>query len=120
MKVKLSKDFRFDASHTMNQLPVGHPCRQLHGHGYRVSIEIYGEVNPETGFLMDYGDLKKIVAPVIAKLDHAHLNDVEGLTYTTSEHIAAWLWREIKPKLPMLSKITVHETPSTYCEYTGD
>ena len=120
MKVRLSKDFHFEASHVLEHLAAEHPCRRLHGHGYRVAVEVCGEVDPKTGFLIDYAELKRTVGPVIARLDHCHLNDIEGLKFTTAEHIAAWLWQQIKPKLPILSKITIHETASTHCEYVGE
>jgi 6-pyruvoyltetrahydropterin/6-carboxytetrahydropterin synthase len=120
MKVKLSKDFRFEASHRLDHLPKEHPCHKLHGHGYRVAVEVYGDVDPVTGFLIDYAELKRIVGPIIATLDHSHLNDIEGLEYTSAEHIAAWLWKKVKPQLPILSKITIFETASTHCEYTGE
>jgi 6-pyruvoyltetrahydropterin/6-carboxytetrahydropterin synthase len=120
MKVRLTKEFRFEASHRLAHLPEDHPCYRLHGHGYRVEIEVYGEVDPETGFLLDYGDLKKIVQPVIAQLDHHHLNDIDGIQTTSAEHIVFWLWQAIKPKLPLLSRIVLHETGSTSCEYRGE
>ncbi len=120
MKARLSKEFHFEASHRLDHLSVDHPCYQLHGHSYRVEVEVYGEVDPKTGFVIDYRDLKAIVGPVIGRLDHRHLNDVEGLEITSTEHIARWLWNEIKPRLPILSKIIIYETTSTRCEYEGD
>lgn len=120
MKVRLTKEFHFEASHRLDHLPIDHPCHQLHGHGYRVAVEVYGEVDSQTGFLIDYADLKRIVRPVVAQLDHQHLNEIEGLTLTTAEHIAAWLWKKIKPQLPILSRITIYETATTRCEYTGE
>ena len=120
MKVKLTKTFRFEASHRLDHLPDGHPCRQMHGHSYQVIVEIAGEVNPETGFLMDYGDMKEIVKPVIDELDHKHLNDIEGMEITSAEYLAKWIWDRIKPLMPLLSKITICETGSSSCEYIGE
>jgi len=67
VKVKLTKSFRFEAAHRLNQLPEDHPCYKIHGHGYRVEVEVAGEVDPKTGFLMDYGKIKDIVQPVIVR-----------------------------------------------------
>ncbi len=120
MKVRLTKEFRFDASHRLEQLPPEHPCHRLHGHGYRVEIEVYGEVDSKTGFLMDYGDLKRIVRPVIDQLDHQHLNDIPGIGTSSAEHIAHWLWLHLKPQIPQLSRIILHESDSSSCEYAGE
>ena len=120
MKVRLTKGFHFEASHRLDHLSTDHPCYNLHGHSYRVVIEVAGEVNPKTGFLIDYADIKKAVLPIIDQLDHKHLNDIEDLELTSTEYICAWLWRHIKPNLPILTKITIHETGSNSCEYTGE
>lgn len=119
MKVKLTKLFRFEASHCLDQLPKDHVCNRMHGHSYRVKVEVSGEVDPKTGFLIDYSDMKEIVQPIIDQLDHGHLNDIDGLNITSTEYLAAWLWNKIKPKLDQLSKLTIYETDSTSCEYTG-
>lgn len=117
MKVKLTKLFRFEASHCLDHLPKEHVCNHMHGHSYRVKVEVSGEVDQDTGFLIDYSDIKEIVQPIIDQLDHGHLNDIEGLEITSAEYLAAWLWDKIKPKLTQLSKITIYETDSTSCEY---
>jgi 6-pyruvoyltetrahydropterin/6-carboxytetrahydropterin synthase len=119
MKVKLSRQFRFEASHQLSHLTANHPCHSLHGHGYQVEIEVEGEVNPEIGFLIDYNVLKEVADPFINQLDHQHLNDVEGLGIASTEYIAAWLWKRIKPVLPILSRISIQETPYTRCDYVG-
>ncbi len=120
MKVKLTKMFRFEASHCLDHLPKSHPCYKLHGHSYKIVVEVYGEVDTVTGFLIDYGDLKKIVQPIINRLDHKHLNEIEDLHYTSSEYLAKWLWDKIKPQISVLNRILVYETESTSCEYSGE
>jgi 6-pyruvoyltetrahydropterin/6-carboxytetrahydropterin synthase len=120
MLVTLSQQFHFDASHQLSHLPADHPCHNLHGHGYTVIVEVTGEVDPKTGFLIDYREIHEIVKPLIDQLDHHHLNEVEGLTLTSTEYIARWLWERIKPKLPILSKISISETPLTKCDYRGE
>lgn len=120
MKVRLSKMFRFEASHRLDHLPTEHPCHHLHGHSYKVEVEVYGEVNPETGFLIDYADIKRVVNPIVKQLDHKHLNDIDDLEMTSTEYIARWLWERIMPELPILSRITIFETGTSKCEYTGE
>lgn len=104
----------------MGQLPEDHPCHQIHGHGYRVEVEVAGEVDSKTGFLIDYGEIKDLVQPVIGRLDHQLLNDIEGLQISSAENLSRWIWDKVKPSLPILTKITVFETESTSCEYCGE
>ena len=120
MKVSLSRKFRFEASHCLSHLPEDHPCHNLHGHSYNLEIEVSGEVDEESGFLVDYAEIKRAVGPLLDQLDHKHLNDIEGLEKPTTELIARWLWKRISASLPQLSKISIQETPATRCEYQGE
>ena len=80
---------------------------------------VEGDVDPAKGYLIDYGDIKKAVGPLVKRLDHYYLNEIEGLSNPTSEHIAKWIWDRLKPVLPQLSSILVHETCTSSCEYRG-
>jgi 6-pyruvoyltetrahydropterin/6-carboxytetrahydropterin synthase len=120
MKVRLSRTFSFEASHRLDHLGVEHPCYNLHGHSYRVEIEVSGKVDETTGFLIDYSEIAKIVRPIVKRLDHTHLNDIKGLPLTSTEHICRWLWERIQPELPILSRITIYETDSSKCVFEGE
>lgn len=120
MKAELVKSFHFDAAHALPNVPPGHKCAASHGHSYQVDIHITGEVDPHAGWVMDFGDIKRIVAPLIDQLDHHNLNEVEGLANSTSEVLARWLWVRIEPHLPGLSAIVVHESTSARCIYRGE
>lgn len=119
MHVRLVKSFDFEAAHWLPSFPDGHKCRRLHGHSFRVEVVVAGEVEESRGFLMDYGDIKAAIAPVREKVDHRCLNEVAGLENPTSEVIARWIWRELKPSLPLLSEVVVHETCTSRCHYAG-
>jgi 6-pyruvoyltetrahydropterin/6-carboxytetrahydropterin synthase len=69
---------------------------------------------------MDFADLKKAFQPIYDRLDHYYLNDVPGLENPTSENLAVWIWENLKPGLPLLSRIVVHETCTSGCAYTGE
>jgi 6-pyruvoyltetrahydropterin/6-carboxytetrahydropterin synthase len=113
------KEFTFEAAHRLPAVPAGHKCGRLHGHSFRVEVHVAGELDEKLGWVMDYADIKMVVKPVIARLDHYYLNDIPGLENPTSEVIARWLWQEIKAVLPALSKIVVKETCTSGCIYTG-
>jgi 6-pyruvoyltetrahydropterin/6-carboxytetrahydropterin synthase len=118
--VELTKEFRFEAAHSLPNVPTGHKCGRLHGHSFRVEVTIRGPVNPATGWLMDFGELKEKFRPLEEQLDHRLLNEVPGLENSTSENIARWIWQRLKPEVPVLWQITVHETCSSKCVYRGE
>ncbi len=120
MKVRLTKTFRFEAAHDLPTFPEGHKCRRLHGHSFRFDVVIAGEVDEQRGYLIDYGDIKRVVDPIVRQLDHYYLNDIAGLENSTSENLSRWLWKQIKPSLPLLAGIVVYETCTSSCEYLGE
>ncbi|TXD41755.1 6-carboxytetrahydropterin synthase QueD [Lujinxingia vulgaris] len=121
MIVELVKEFRFEAAHRLPNVPEGHKCQRLHGHSYRVTVTVRGEVDPQMGWLLDYGDIKAAVKPLIVEqLDHYYLNEIEGLENPTSEVLAGWMWERIKPVLPQLHSLQIHETCESSCIYRGE
>jgi 6-pyruvoyltetrahydropterin/6-carboxytetrahydropterin synthase len=119
MTVRLSKIFGFEAAHWLPTFAEGHKCRRLHGHSFKVEVVVEGAVDPALGYLMDYGQIKQAADPIIHRLDHYCLNEIEGLSNPTSENIAQWLWGRLKPSLPQLAAIIVSETCTAACEYRG-
>src|SRR2546421_12500234 len=87
--VSLWKEFTFEAAHRLPGVPTGHKCARLHGHSYRLIVHVSGDVDPVTGMVIDFADVKAAVKPLIeAHLDHYYLNEVEGLDNPTSENVA--------------------------------
>jgi 6-pyruvoyltetrahydropterin/6-carboxytetrahydropterin synthase len=119
MKVRLAREFGFEAAHHLPRAPEGHKCRRLHGHSFRVEVVVEGEVDPATGWFLDYGVIREAVEPIRLQLDHYCLNDIAGLENPTSEHVARWIWERLKPALPSVARITVQETCESRCEYEG-
>ena len=117
--VELVKEFRFEAAHYLPNLPDGHKCRRMHGHSFCGEIAVRGPVDPVTGWLIDFGDLKRAVDPIVERLDHDLLNEIEGLENPTSELLAIWFWERLVPSLPQLHRITIEETCTTRCNYYG-
>jgi len=120
MRVRLVKGFDFEAAHWLPCFPEGHKCRRMHGHSFRVEVVVEGEVPDGRGYLIDYGDIKKAIAPIRDRLDHYCLNEIEGLENPTSEVIAVWIWDRLKPALPDLAEVVVHETCTSRCHYRGE
>ncbi|MCH2160978.1 MAG: 6-carboxytetrahydropterin synthase QueD [Phycisphaerales bacterium] len=120
MRVSLTKSFNFEAAHWLPTFPEEHKCRRLHGHSFQVDVVVEGDVAPEKGYLVDFGELKQVVEPVIDMLDHRLLNDIPGLENPTSEMVAKWIWDQLVGQVPLLSEVHVRETCTSACGYRGD
>ena len=114
MKFTVSKRFSFEAAHSLPQLPVGHKCRNVHGHSYVVEIHVAGPLDSR-GFVVDYADLSLAMAPIIAALDHQNINDVLPCS-TTAENLGAWIMAQLDKSSglkPRVSRVDVYETAKT-------
>jgi 6-pyruvoyltetrahydropterin/6-carboxytetrahydropterin synthase len=120
MKMELRKTFQFEAAHLLPLLPKSHKCRRLHGHSFSVEIAVVGECDPKLGWVMDYADMSVAFKPLWQRLDHYYLNEISGLENPTSENLAAWIWKRLKPRLPLLTEVVVAETCQSRCVYRGD
>jgi len=116
---EIVKTLAFEAAHHLPFVPETHKCRRLHGHSFRVDVRVGGPVDPTTGWVMDYDDLRVAFEPLRGVLDHHYLNEIPGLENPTSENLARWIWERLLPILPTLSEITVHETCTSRCVYRG-
>jgi 6-pyruvoyltetrahydropterin/6-carboxytetrahydropterin synthase len=114
------KEFTFEAAHRLPHVPAGHKCARLHGHSFRVELHVRGPVDPATGWVMDFADIKRAFQPLYDQLDHNYLNEIEGLANPTSEHLARWIWRRLRPRLPGLCRVVIHETCTSGCIYQGE
>lgn len=117
--MKITQAFRFEAAHLLPHVPECHRCRRLHGHSYRVELRLEGPVDPHTGFVVDFFDIEAAFGPLLERLDHHYLNDIEGLENPTAENIAVWIFERTKKTLPQLASVVVFETGDCWAEYDG-
>ena len=117
--MNIFKIFTLEAAHRLPNVPEGHKCSRLHGHSFRVELHINGPVDPHSGWVMDFAEVKRIFKPLYEQLDHHYLNDIEGLENPTSENLAIWIWNQTQPLMPLLSEVVVHETCTAGSRYTG-
>lgn len=115
--------FRFEAAHQLPQVPAGHPCGRMHGHGFEVILhldqDLAGGGTGAADMGVDFDAIAELWAPLHAELDHACLNDIPGLENPTSELLCRWLWVRLKPQVPALSWVTVYETATAGCHFDG-
>jgi len=117
----LEKDFTFDSSHSLPCVGEGHPCKNLHGHTFKLTIGIGGTVDPKKGWIIDFREIKSIVKEkVIDRLDHHHLNDI--VENPTSENLVRWIWDELYVPIESTSegrgelcRVILWETPTSRC-----
>jgi 6-pyruvoyltetrahydropterin/6-carboxytetrahydropterin synthase len=103
------------------------PCNNpnYHGHNYELDIQVEGEIDPETGYVIDIAILKQLADElIIARLDHQNLNlDVPWFKdrLTSAENIAVFCWEQLAPRIPRgrLSRLRLWETPRNYVDYDG-
>ena len=117
---KLVQIVRFEAARKLTKVPKSHPCSNLYGLSFKLEVHIEGEMNPESGFVMDFSNIEEAVMPIRSKIDHNYLNDVEGLENPTSEVLIKWIWDNLKPNLDELTKLVLWENEVSRVEYKGD
>ena len=114
-KMRIYKEFKFDAAHCLTKVDEGHKCGNLHGHTFVLEVHLAGEVDPARGWILDFNVLCDTVEPLLEQL-----NEIEGLENPTSETLVVWLWDKLKPRLPQLAQIVIKESPTSGCIYCGD
>ncbi len=120
MRSRISKTIRFDSAHFLPTFPEGHKCRRLHGHSFEADLVVEGEVDPAKGYVVDFGQIKRLSQPIVEQLDHRLLNEIEGLNVPTAENLAKWIYDHLKPQLPQLAMVRVRESAENVAEYAGE
>ena len=68
------KTFAIEAARSLPNLPDGHPCQKVHGHSFKVTITVEGDIDQNTGFVMDFADIDSAFKPIHDQIDHSYLN----------------------------------------------
>jgi 6-pyruvoyltetrahydropterin/6-carboxytetrahydropterin synthase len=110
--------FRFEAAHQMPNVPEGHKCGRMHGHGFEVIVHANQDLKG-SDMGVDFDRLEALWAPFHEELHLNCMNDIAGLENPTSERLSHWIWERLKPALPALSRVTVYETATAGCHYDG-
>lgn len=132
----VTRTLRFNAAHRLHNpeksdewnRDVYGKCNSpnWHGHNYTLEVTIAGEPDEETGYVIDLGELKRIVHErVISKIDHSNLNlDVDFLDgiLPSTENVAIAIWRQLEGEIPRgeLHRVRLFETDNNMAEYYGE
>ncbi|HVJ44383.1 MAG TPA: 6-carboxytetrahydropterin synthase [Dongiaceae bacterium] len=117
---EITKDFRFEAAHTLQREVNAAGSRRIHGHSYRAQVALRGLPDPATGMVMDMGMLEKAMQVAHDALDHRFLDEINDLGPATLENLSSWIWRHLEAAIPGLSRVTVYRDSSgESCTYFG-
>ncbi len=117
--ITLAKEFSFCSAHHL--IEYSGKCQFGHGHQYFIKIFVRQRINPITGLVIDYGDIKSIYKKYIDDvIDHKDLNKVTDVKKTSAENLLLWLWKQFEEKalLKGLVKIELKETDTSYAIIT--
>lgn len=101
--IELTQEFGFDAAHYLGQ---GAPENaRMHGHSFYVEVTLRGEPDPKTGWLRDFGEVRRTLEAIRESLDHRLLNDIEDLGSPTLENLSRYIYRRAKATLPEVVRV---------------
>ena len=106
-RCEISQKFYFDAAHTLRREIEAQSSRRIHVHTYHAEVTLTGEVDPQTGMVVDLGLVRAAIEQLRPRLDHHLLDEVEGLGVPTLENLTAFIWRAIADVLPGLVQVRV-------------
>lgn len=118
---ELSKQFRFDAAHTLDRVIQTDSSRRIHGHSYRAEVTVRGRPDPVTGMVVDLGILEASMEDARDALDHRFLDEINDLGPATMENLSRWIWDRLKPAVANLFRVSVYRDSSgETCSYWGE
>ena len=105
--MRIVKSMSFDAAHYLDHDPNSRPYARMHGHSFTMEVEIEGEPDASTGWVVDFGDIDDAMKDLHDILDHRLLNEIEGLERPTLENICQWSATRLKEKFAGLRSVRV-------------
>ena len=118
---ELSKQFLFDAAHTLERSIDTEPSRRIHGHSYRAQVTVRGRPDPSTGMVVDLGVLDRAMQDARDALDHRFLDEINDLGPATMENLSRWIWQRLQPSVTNLFKVSVfRDSSGEACSYWGE
>lgn len=117
---ELSKQFRFDAAHTLDRKIETESSRRIHGHSYRAEVFVRGRADPGTGMIIDLGLLERAIEDARDALDHRFLDEINDLGPATMENLSRWIWDRLRPNISNLHKVSIfRDSSGDACSYWG-
>lgn len=109
--------YRFQSAHRLPNVPLGHKCGRMHGHGFEALVHVRiaeGEASHTAADRLD-----ELWAPLHHQLNYTCLNELPGLENPTSEMLSRWIWQRLAAGTDELASVKVYETASCGAQYDG-
>ena len=117
---ELTKQFRFEAAHTLQRAIGTEGSRRVHGHSYRAEVAVRGVPDQASGMIVDLGLFDQSLQKVRDGLDHHFLDDIKGLGPATLENLSVFIWRALAANGVTPSRVVVaRDASGESCLYTG-
>lgn len=117
MKTSVTKIMKFEMGHQLENC-YSEECKSPHGHGYRLECTFEGDINPVSGMVMDFKQIKEILEPIIAEYDHKFLTVSTYGKNPTAENMALDIFQAIRLQTLMITKVQLWETDTGFVEVT--
>lgn len=118
---ELSKQFRFEAAHSLHRSIDAESSKRIHGHSYRAEVTVRGRTDPITGMVVDLGQLERAMDEARDALDHWLLDEINDLGPATMENLSRWIWNRLHPVVGNLFKVSVYrDSIGEACSYRGE
>lgn len=113
LQMEITTTFHYEAAHWLPKVRRTHKCGRMHGHSYELQVTLRGPVDLDSGWVIDFADVKDKVNPWLKCLDHHTLND--EIPNPTVEAQLAWWWLHLYGAFPdMLWRLRLQETPNNF------
>jgi len=120
VRTEISRSFTIEAAHRLPHVPEGHKCSRLHGHSFKITLHVGGELDPKLGWVVDFAELDRAFEPIFKLIDHRYLNEVPGLENPTSELLGRFIFERIKLPGGILKAVSISETCMSSCIVYAD
>jgi len=116
--MEICRRYSISCAHSLPKTPPEHKCHRLHGHTYEIYLYVKADILIEPmDWVMDFSEIDDRFKRLRKLLDHSELNDI--IANPTCENLALYIWRNLKPELSDLYKITIREGRDSWVTYEG-
>ena len=111
-RMELTKTWHFESARHLTGLPAEHRCSRVHGSSFTVEVTVAAPIDPVTGWCVDFDVMEHSWRQLHNVLDHRLLNEIDGLSNPTTEHIAVWILERLRFDGATVTKVAVAELPT--------
>ncbi len=115
MKTSVTKVIKFETAHQLTD-SYSVACQTIHGHGYKAEVTFEGDVDEETGMIIDFKKIKELLEPVFDKYDHKFFTKETFGKNPTAENMAQDIFNMVREDSRLVKRVRLWETDTCYCD----